>query len=197
MMFLTGRLNSLRLFVYAIGQFLGAFLGALIVFLVYYDGIKHYKAGMYSLDTAGIFATYPNATLSITGAFIDQVIATVLLLLVVSAMSDPINSTIAGGVGPLLIGFTVTVLNLAFSYNAGCAMNPTRDLAPRFFTFLAGWGAQTFTAGHYFFWIPIVGPLVSSVLATVIYTAFISAHSIGLGDNLAKTKKKSKKKLNL
>ena len=176
-MFLTGRLNAFKLFVYSIGQFLGAFLGALIVFLVYYDGLKQYKAGMYSLETAGIFATYPNENLSILGGLIDQVVGTALLILVVLALNDAQNSKIADGVGAIIVGFTIVVIGLSFGFNCGYAVNPTRDLAPRFFTLIAGWGSQTFTAGYYFFWIPIVGPMLGSFLAVIFYTALISAHS--------------------
>jgi glycerol uptake facilitator-like aquaporin len=46
------------------------------------------------------------------------------------------------------------------------------------FTLIAGWGTKTFTAGNYFFWIPIVAPLVGSVIATLTYILLISAHWI-------------------
>ena len=52
-MFLTGRLSLLKLLVYIIGQFCGAFLASFVVYLVYLDALKSYKLGMYSLDTAG------------------------------------------------------------------------------------------------------------------------------------------------
>jgi glycerol uptake facilitator-like aquaporin len=64
------------IFNFKLGQFIGAFLGALIVFLVYIDGLKSYEAGMYSADTAGIFANYPNGSLTIIGGFIDQTVGT-------------------------------------------------------------------------------------------------------------------------
>ena len=169
-MFLTGRLNLLKLLVYILAQFIGAFLGALIVFLVYYDGIKNFKTGMHSLDTAGIFATYPNPTVSSLSALVDQVVGTALLVMVVLALNDPKNAKIAAVVEPLSVGFAIVVINLAYGYNTGCAVNPTRDFAPRLFTLIAGWGTQTFTSGNYFFWIPIVGPLVGSFLATLIHS---------------------------
>ena len=79
-MFLTGRLSFLKLIIYSIGQFIGSFLGAVIVFLVYYDSLKNFKAGMYSMETAAIFATYPNENLSVIGGFLDQVVGTVILV---------------------------------------------------------------------------------------------------------------------
>ena len=90
--FLTGRLTLFRFFVYSIAQFIGSFLGAVVCYLVYYDSLKVFKAGMYSLDTAGIFATYPNANLSVFGGFLDQTVGTIILVLVVLALNDKRNS---------------------------------------------------------------------------------------------------------
>lgn len=45
---------------------------------------------------------------------------------------------------PLLIGLTVGVIGMAYGLNCGYAINPARDLAPRLFTFIAGWGSDVF-----------------------------------------------------
>ncbi len=68
------------------------------------------------------------------------------------------------------------MIGTAFAYNCGYAINPARDFAPRLFTLIAGWGSQTFTGGNYFFWIPIVGPLVGAVVGSLIYTVMIASH---------------------
>ena len=47
---------------------------------------------------------------------------------------------------PLYVGFTVLGLGICFGYNCGYAVNPARDLAPRLFTALAGWGPDVFAA---------------------------------------------------
>lgn len=72
--------------------------------------------------------------------------------------------------------YLVTVIGTAFAYNCGYAINPARDFGPRLFTWLAGWGSQVFTAGHYFFWVPIIAPLLGAVLGTLIYLILISIH---------------------
>ena len=46
---------------------------------------------------------------------------------------------------PLFIGLTVLAIGISFGYNCGYAINPARDLAPRVFTLLAGWGPGVFT----------------------------------------------------
>jgi glycerol uptake facilitator-like aquaporin len=58
-------------------------------------------------------------------------------------------------------------------YNSGYAINPARDFAPRLFTFLAGWGREVFSAGHHWWWVPIVGPLVGGVLGGWVYDVLI------------------------
>ncbi len=58
--------------VYWIAQYLGAFLGAAVLYGVYYDGIK--SVG-FNNETIGIFASYPNGNFNpsnITLSF-DQV----------------------------------------------------------------------------------------------------------------------------
>ena len=158
---ITGKMNLIRFFIYLIGQFIGAFLGAAMVFLVYLDAFNHYKSGPKSMDLAGIFATYPVASLSIFGGFFDQAFATALLIIVVLALGDKKNVEIAPGTGAVIVGLTVMIIGTSFGYNCGYAVNPIRDFAPRLFTSIAGWGSEPFTAGNYFFWIPLVGPMVS------------------------------------
>lgn len=41
---------------------------------------------------------------------------------------------------------------------------------------MAGYGMNVFQAGYYFFWIPIIAPLIGSTLATIIYAILIKNH---------------------
>ncbi len=75
---------------------------------------------------------------------------------------------------PILVGATVLVIGIAFGFNAGYAINPARDLGPRLFTFVAGWGSEVFRAGYFWWWIPIVGPLVGGVLGVWTYDLLIT-----------------------
>jgi glycerol uptake facilitator protein len=58
------------------------------------------------------------------------------------------------------------------------AINPARDFGPRLFAWLAGWG-QTALPGtvdgafSWYFWIPIIGPLIGGVIGVLIYDWFI------------------------
>ncbi len=70
----------------------------------------------------------------------------------------------------------VVVIGATYGLNAGYAINPARDFGPRLFTFVAGWGPGVFTAGHSWWWVPIVGPLVGGVLGGGVYEAFVGWH---------------------
>ena len=60
------------------------------------------------------------------------------------AICDPKNSEVITGLKPLPIGLLVTSIGLSFGLNAGYAINPARDFAPRLFTAIAGWGTDVF-----------------------------------------------------
>ena len=164
---------------YSIAQIAGAFTGAAIVFLVYRAAFDNFDGGTRMIagekGTAGIFATYPQPYLSTTGALIDQIVGTALLLLVIRAIVDARNNA-TGNLGPIVIGFLVMVIGMAFGLNAGYAINPARDFGPRLFTAIAGWSFDVFRANNYYFWVPIVGPLIGGPLGAIVYDALIGRH---------------------
>jgi glycerol uptake facilitator-like aquaporin len=63
---------------------------------------------------------------------------------------------------------------MTFGFNAGYAINPARDFGPRLFTSVAGWGGEVFRAGHNWWWVPIVGPLVGGVLGGGLYDLVVT-----------------------
>ena len=149
-----------------------AFCGAGTAFFVYREAFNAFDGGTRRMDTAGIFATYPGAHLSTMGGLIDQIVGTALLLMVIRGIGDARNNA-TGNLGPVVVGFLVMVIGMAFGLNAGYAINPARDLGPRLFTALAGWGGEVFRANNFYFWVPIVGPLVGGPLGAWIYDALI------------------------
>ena len=181
-MFLLRQLSLVQFIVYIIAQFTGAFLAAVFVYLTYYSSLKGYKNGMHSLDTAGIFATYPYDANTGTRSsdtfslFFDQYFATSLFMITILAITDKQNTDIAHEGVAVLIGFSLTVIGTSFGHNCGFAVNPARDFAPRVFTAMAGWGSLPFTAGGSFFWIPLLAPMLGSVSGTILYSLFISNH---------------------
>uniref|UniRef100_A0A1I8A2Q2 Aquaporin n=1 Tax=Steinernema glaseri TaxID=37863 RepID=A0A1I8A2Q2_9BILA len=61
--------------------------------------------------------------------------------------------------------------------NAGTGMNPARDLAPRIFTYIAGYGIEVFSYRNYtWFWIPIVCPMIGAIVGAWAYQLCIGIH---------------------
>ena len=140
----------------------------------YFDALNHFDGGTRQVlgqkGTAGIWATYPQPFLSpLPGGLIDQIVGTAMLLLCIFALTDARNWPPAANLAPVLIGSVVLVIGISFGYNSGYAINPARDLGPRLFTYMAGWGIEVFRAGDGWWWVPIVGPLVGGVLGGLIY----------------------------
>lgn len=77
--------------------------------------------------------------------FIGQVMSTAVLLLVIFAIFDTRNNGVPKGLEPVVVGLLVILLTCSLGMNSGCAMNPARDLGPRLFTAIAGWGMEVFT----------------------------------------------------
>lgn len=175
-----GRMEWFKLPFYVGAQFLGAFVGAAAVFGVYYDGLMAFADGQLLIvgenATAFIFATYPAPFVSLPNAFVDQVLSTMFLLLIVFAIFDSRNMGVPRGLEPVIIGLLIIALSCSLGLNTGCAMNPARDLSPRLFTALAGWGFEVFTVGNNFWWIPVVGPMVGAVLGGLFYILLIQMH---------------------
>ena len=164
---------------YCVAQLAGAFVASALVYAVYYDALNHFDGGtrqvVGSQATAGIWATYPQSFLSpFPGGVVDQVVGTALLVLCIFALSDKRNHAASADLAPLAVGAVVLVIGMTFGYNSGYAINPARDLGPRLFTYLAGWGSQVFTAGQGWWWVPVVAPMVGGVLGGLVYDSFIT-----------------------
>ncbi|KAA0185438.1 hypothetical protein HAZT_HAZT001240 [Hyalella azteca] len=141
--------------IFIVAQYTGAFLGAFMVFLVYRNALDAFDPGR-TLASAGIFATYPGSVVNSTGEVVDnflysgngmadQVVGTAMLLLCVCAITDPRNMGIPKPMIPAAVGTVVLGIGLSLGLNCGYAINPARDLGPRLFTLVAGWGAEPFT----------------------------------------------------
>jgi len=171
---------------YWVAQVAGAFVGAAVVYLVYHDAISSFEAAKKitrgaanSVTTFSIFATFPAPYFhgNWVGPLIDQIVGTAFLLMFVAALTDRRNLAPLGNLTPWLVGLAVAAIGMSYGANAGYAINPARDFGPRLFAAIAGWGNVALPgdgAGFsWYFWIPIVGPLIGGVLGILIYDFFI------------------------
>ena len=155
--------------IYWVAQLAGAFCGALIVYIGNLSALQAADRA----TTMGIFFTgLQTAEVTTADAFIFEVIATALLLIIIFATSDKGNNA-AGSLQPLIIGLSITLIGTSYGYQTGYALNPARDLGPRFFTALAGWGFGVFSRQNYYFWVPIVAPFLGAIVGACFYDVFI------------------------
>ena len=163
---------------YSLAQVAGAFAASAVVFAVYHEALNKFDEGVRQVagahGTAGIWSTYPQPYLTTIGGLVDQVVGTALLVLLVFALIDGKNLAPSANLLPLMVGLVVVVIGQAFGFNAGYAINPARDLGPRLFTAVAGWGTEVFRAGNHWWWVPVIGPLIGGVLGGYIYDIFVT-----------------------
>ncbi|MFF2653145.1 MIP/aquaporin family protein [Streptomyces sp. NPDC058045] len=168
-------------------QLAGAFVGAALVYGVYHDAISAFDSVMkgpkthgHTLASFSIFGTFPAPYFGggYWGPLVDQIVGTALLVMIVVAVIDLRNAAVTAKLGPLIIGLGVGAIGLSFGANAGYAINPARDFGPRLFTFFAGWGDLALPGSQpgafsWYFWVPIVGPLVGGLVGVIVYDLFI------------------------
>jgi MIP family channel proteins len=159
-------------------QMAGSFAASAVVFVVYHEALNAFDGGVRQVSgphaTAGIWSTYPqNFLTTLPGGFIDQFVGTALLMLLVLALTDQNNFAPRAQATPALVGAAVVVIGACFGFNAGYAINPARDFAPRLFTAVAGWGTDVFRAGNYWWWVPIVAPCLGAVAGAYVYDLLI------------------------
>jgi glycerol uptake facilitator protein len=172
---------------YIVAQVVGAFAGAALVYLLYYNAIDAYNKAVGTgrgdakgLATYSIFATFPAPYFNgnAVGPLVDQIVGTAFLVMFVVAIIDMRNTAVQANLGPFMIGLAVAAIGISLGANAGYAINPARDFGPRLFAWMAGWG-QTALPGtvdgafSWYFWVPIVGPVVGGVIGVLIYDWFI------------------------
>ncbi len=148
---------------YIIGQFIGAFIGAVLVWLAYYP---HWAETPDPALKRAVFCTAPNIR-NYPLNFITEVIGTFVLVFGVLAINA---NELSAGLAPLLIGFLVWAIGLSLGGPTGYAINPARDLGPRIAHAVlpipgkgdSDWG---------YAWVPVVGPIVGGLIGALVFVA--------------------------
>jgi glycerol uptake facilitator protein len=151
---------------YLAGEFCGAFIGAVLVFVAYYN---HWRPTEDPGLKLAVFSTGP-ALRNTVANVITEIIGTFVLVFGVLAIfankgmgTEPL--------GALIVGLLVLAIGLSLGGPTGYAINPARDLGPRIIHALlpipgkgpSDWG---------YAWIPVIGPLIGGAIAALAYKAF-------------------------
>jgi glycerol uptake facilitator len=160
--------NFSKLPSYATAQTLGAFAGAILVWLHYFP---HWKETDDADVKRAAFSTSPAIRNPIAN-FVSEVIATAVLVLVAGAISSRLvfSSGAAAGVSPYLVSCVIWSIGLSLGGTTGYACNPARDFGPRVaYTVLpiAGKGNSDWSYAL----IPILGPLTGAAIAGLLLRA--------------------------
>lgn len=146
---------------YILGQFIGAFLGGVLVWLHF---LPHWK----ETDDPGLklasFSTGP--AIRNTGAnLISEIIGTFILVLGILAI---VSNKLTEGLAPFLIGVLVWGIGLSLGGTTGYAINPARDLGPRIAHFVLPIPGKGQSDWEYA-WIPVVGPIIGGVVGAIFF----------------------------
>jgi glycerol uptake facilitator protein len=170
---------------YWIAQVVGGALGAAIVYVLYVPVIDHFNQGAQLTraagGAAGVFFTHPGLAITPMHAFGDEIILTAFLIFGIFAITEKYNEMAPqANSSALMIGLLVALIGASMGYLEAWALNPARDLGPRIFCFLAGWGSSAFPSPDNYWWVPIAGPLLGGCVGGALYQylvrPFLPAH---------------------
>lgn len=149
---------------YVAGQFAGAFLGAVIVYILFKG---QFDATEDANTKLGVFATspsVPNKGLNI----LSEAVGTFLLVFAIKGIGNVAG--LAPGVDKLLVFGTITSIGMSLGGLTGYAINPVRDLCPRIaHAILPIKGKRDSNWGYA--WIPVVGPIIGAIAAVLVFSA--------------------------
>jgi len=158
---IMGNITFPQAIVYWIGEFFGAFLGAVLCWLAFRN---HFDAEEDPGAKLAVFSTAP-AIRNTPWNIITEAIGTfVLIFLILISGGTPTQ------VGPLFVALLVIGIGNSLGGPTGYAINPARDLGPRIAHAIlpikgkgpSDWGYS---------WVPVVAPIIGSIIATLLFKA--------------------------
>jgi len=167
---------------YILAQMVGAFLGALAVYLVYRDGLV--AAGMPNVWSTGPGSVFgqaywggigsgaaPSGSYSMLTCVIAEIVGTAVLMWGILGSGDSKNIGLMHNMGPFLVGGTVLAVGLSLGGPSGYAINPARDFGPRVFGTLVG--TQGLWDNGYWL-VPLIAPFIGGAIAMFCYDWFVT-----------------------
>ena len=182
-MFVSKRMSARKLPAYLIGQFAGAFLAGIAIYLLFSPSITAFenahhliRGSVESVQTAKIFGEYyfvagSPAVVSLPLAMGAEAFGTFILLLMIFALTEGCNvGRPHNAMAPLFIGLTVSSIICLIAPLTQAGLNPARDFGPRMVAWIMGWGTAAFPdqQGGFFF-VYILAPIVGGILASLFF----------------------------
>lgn len=147
---------------YILGQMVGAFLGACLVYLLFRE---HFNATEDPKTKLGVFSTgpsIPNKGLNL----LSEIVGTFVLVFAILGVGNVVN--IASGVEKLLVFGIIVSVGMSLGGLTGYAINPARDLGPRIAHAILPIKAKGSSNWGYS-WIPVAGPIIGALLAQLLF----------------------------
>lgn len=159
---------------YFAGQLIGAFTGALILFIWYKRVLQEaYSDWWMNESVAGMFCVFPKPYLSSGRQFFSEFLCGAMLQAGTFALTDP-YTCLSSDVFPLMMFILIFIINASMAYQTGTAMNLARDLGPRLALYAVGFDHKMlWVHHHHFFWVPMVGPFVGALMGGLVYDVCI------------------------
>ena len=151
--------------VYIIGQFLGAFIGACLVYLMFKDQFDATDDPGTKLAVFSCGPSVPNMPLN----FLAEIVATFVLVFAIKGIP-----TAADGLSNLFVFGIIVSIGMSLGGLTGYALNPARDIGPRMAHAVlpikgkgdSNWGYAVVT---------LFGPIVGAILAVLLHMGLASA----------------------
>ncbi len=182
-MAVTGRLEGKKVLPYLIGQFIGAFIAALVLWIYFaasVNGLDSSWASVAGPDTAASIwceqITNSSAlSIGVLEGSLAEGIGVFVLVFVIFSMTEDANAGKPGDVIFLLfIGLTVTLIICTAGPMTDAGLNPARDILPRVMWLVASGVLATSGLADWGVWVVyVVAPLVGGVLAGLFYTQVV------------------------
>lgn len=153
---------------YILAQMIGAMTGATLVWLFYKN---HFDATEDADSKKAVFCTAP-AIRNLFFNLFSETLGTFVLIFTIlyftnATITDSQTVIGLGSLGAVPVAFLVFAIGLSLGGTTGYAINPARDLGPRIMHAILPIKKKAPNDWSYA-WIPVIGPIVGSVLAALL-----------------------------
>lgn len=188
-MVVAGRMRASKLPVYLVGQFVGAFVAAALLYALFSSSIAQFEKAHKisrgtpaSKQTAVMFGEYypnpgagDNASVSTLNAMCAEMAGTYALVFLIFSLCEGCNvGRPDDSLTPLFIGLSLCMIISMIAPLTQAGFNPARDLSPRLFAYLVGWREAAFPDRHWgFLTVYVCGPIAGAVLSALTFRLLV------------------------